>query len=141
MKKLELLPVSYKLELKLPYADRGVRAGFPSPAQDFMELALDFNRDMIKNPTASFYARVKGDSMQDEGIESGDILLIDRSITATSGSLAVCIIDGEFTLKRVVKRGNRVTLMPANRDYSQIEITEENEFAVWGVVLYVIKWV
>jgi len=134
-------PIQCETERSLPlhFADEGVRAGFPSPAQDFMEQALDFNRDMIKNPDATFYARVKGDSMIDDGISNGDILVIDRSLSSQNGSLAVCAIDGEFTLKRIKVIDSEIYLMPANRAYNPIKITEGQEFIVWGIVLYVIK--
>ncbi len=125
--------------LSLHFADEGVPAGFPSPAQDFMEQALDFNRDMIKNPDATFYARVKGDSMIDDGISNGDILVIDRSLDSKNGSLAVCAVDGEFTLKRIKIVDSEIYLTPANRAYDPIHITEGQEFIVWGIVIYVIK--
>ncbi len=125
--------------LSLHFADEGVPAGFPSPAQDFMEQALDFNRDMIKNPDATFYARVKGDSMIDDGISNGDILVIDRSLDSKNGSLAVCAIDGDFTLKRIKLVDSEIYLTPANRAYDPIHITEGQEFIVWGIVIYVIK--
>ncbi len=137
--KLSIYKAETKTSLPLPFADEGVKAGFPSPAQDFMAEPLDFNRDIVKNPEATFYARVSGDSMKDEGIKTGDILLIDRSKRATNGSLAVSMIDGDFTLKRIKKEGNRLFLMPANSAYDPIEITESNEFVVWGVVDYIIK--
>ena len=104
-----------------------------------MEQALDFNRDMIKNPDATFYARVKGESMIDEGIKSGDILVIDRSLTAQNGTLAVCAINGEFTLKRLKVENQKISLIPANKEFSPIHITEGDSFILWGVVTYVIK--
>ncbi len=136
---MELFSCKTLEPLSLPFADEGVQAGFPSPAQDFMEHALDFNRDMIKNPDATFYARVKGDSMKDEGIHSGDILVVDRSIDAKNGLLAVCAVDGEFTLKRIQLEANRVTLIPANDEFSPIVVEEDQEFIFWGAVIYVIK--
>ena len=139
MMKLQLLPCSIETPLPLPFAEQGIRAGFPSPAQDFMELALDFNRDMIKNPLATFYARVKGDSMIDDGINDGDMLLIDRSLASNEGTLAVCALDGEFTLKRIHRDGDKLFLMPANSDFKPIEVTADQEFSIWGVVLYIIK--
>ena len=139
MIKLQLLPCSIETPLPLPFAEQGIRAGFPSPAQDFMELALDFNRDMIKNPLATFYARVKGDSMIDDGINDGDMLLIDRSLSATEGTLAVCALEGEFTLKRIHRDGDKLFLMPANANFKPIEVTADQEFTIWGVVLYIIK--
>ncbi len=137
--KLEIFTADTSTELPLPFADQGIKAGFPSPAQDFMDSPLDFNRDMIKHPEATFYARVIGDSMKDEGITEGDILVIDRALESRHGSLAVCAVDGEFTLKRIKIDGERLFLMPANERYSPIEVTEANEFMVWGVVDYIIK--
>ena len=139
MRSLFIYRCSVDTNLSLAYAEQGVRAGFPSPAQDFMELALDFNRDMIKNPLSTFYARVKGTSMIDDGIDDGDILVIDRSLEVREGALVVSAIDGEFTLKRIHKDGNRLFLMPANREFNPIEIKEEQDFMVWGVVIYIIK--
>lgn len=121
------------------FADGGVRAGFPSPAQDFLEHSLDFNRDMIKNPDSTFYARVVGNSMIDEGINTGDILVVDRSLEAHERTLAVCAVDGEFTLKRIHQDGERLFLMPANREFFPIEVKPGQNFEVWGVVLYIIK--
>ncbi len=95
---MEIIECTISEPLTLPFTDEGVQAGFPSLAQYFMEHALDFNRDMIKNPDTTFYARVKGDSMIDEGISTGGILVIDKSIDAKDGLLSVCAIDGEFTL-------------------------------------------
>lgn len=136
---LELLTAATDCTAALLFADQGVRAGFPSPAQDFLEHSLDFNRDMIKNPDSTFYARVVGTSMIEDGIDPGDMLLIDRSLEAREGTLAVCAIDGEFTLKRIHQEDDRLFLMPANREFSPIEVKEGSSFEVWGVVLYIIK--
>ena len=128
-----------ELELELPYIDGGIPAGFPSPAEDFSELTLDLNKELVKHPSSTFYARVKGWSMRDEGINDDDILVIDKSIEPKDGALAVCYVDGEFTLKRIKKNGTDLFLMPANNDFSPIPITEENDFMVWGIVTYVIS--
>lgn len=126
--------------LPLIYADGGIQAGFPSPAQDYISESIDPNRTLIKHPASTFYAKVVGDSMSGEGITEGDILIIDRSIEAEHGDLAVCCIDGEFTLKRLcLNRGNKIYLMPSNRKYNPIEVTKDNDFMVWGVVIYTIK--
>lgn len=127
-------------ELPLQFADGGIRAGFPSPAQDYITESIDLNSTLISHPASTFYAKVVGDSMSGEGITEGDILIIDRSIEAEHGDLAVCCLDGEFTLKRLcLNRGNKIYLMPSNRNYKPIEVTPENEFTVWGVVIYTIK--
>lgn len=116
-----------------------VRAGFPSPAEDYSTTKLDLNRELIKNPASTFYARVSGLSMVDEGINEGDLLVIDKSIEPYDGCLAVCYIDGEFTLKRFEKHSSYALLVPANRDFKPIKVTEDNDFCIWGVVTYIIK--
>ncbi|MCQ2276570.1 MAG: translesion error-prone DNA polymerase V autoproteolytic subunit [Bacteroidales bacterium] len=117
----------------------GIHAGFPSPAEDFAEPTLDLNRYVIKNPASTFYARIKGDSMEGADIHDGDIVVIDKSLEPSDGSIAVCFIDGEFTLKRIRIEQNRVWLQPANPNFPAIEVTEENHFVVWGIVTYIIK--
>lgn len=116
-----------------------VRAGFPSPAEDYSTTKLDLNRELIKNPASTFYARVSGLSMVDEGINEGDLLVIDKSIEPYDGCLAVCYIDGEFTLKRFEKHSSYALLVPANREFKPIKVTENNDFCIWGVVTYLIK--
>ncbi len=123
----------------LPLSTSGVSAGFPSPADDFMDLKLDLNRELVKNPASTFYARVSGVSMIDEGINDGDLLVIDKSIEPYNGCLAVAYIDGEFTLKRFENHGDYALLVPANKNYKPIRITSDNDFMIWGVVCYVIK--
>ncbi len=127
------------VNLELPYVDEGIAAGFPSPAQDYMDLTLDLNKALIKHPSATFYGRVKGDSMMEAGIEDGDILVIDRSIDFQDGLTAVCFIDGEFTVKKLKIEKDRIWLVPANKAYKPIEVTKENEFVIWGIVTFVIK--
>ncbi len=126
--------------LPLVFADDGVRAGFPSPAQDYIRDSIDLNRTLIKHPASTFYAKVVGDSMSGEGITEGDILIIDRSIEPEHGDLAVCCLNGEFTLKRLcLNRGDCIYLMPSNRKFRPIEVTRDDDFIVWGVVIYTIK--
>lgn len=137
---LEILTPDFSTSLSLQYADAGIRAGFPSPAQDYISETIDLNKDLIRHPASTFYGRVVGDSMIDEGIEEGDILVIDKSIEPEDNDLAVCCLDGEFTLKRInITRDNRIYLMPSNRRYKPIEVTPDNEFMVWGIVTYTIK--
>ncbi|MBQ3121804.1 MAG: translesion error-prone DNA polymerase V autoproteolytic subunit [Bacteroidaceae bacterium] len=123
----------------IEYSDNRVSAGFPSPAEHTSTVKLDLNKELIKNPASTFYARVKGVSMIDAGIDDGDLIVIDKSIEPYNGCLAVCYIDGEFTVKRFEKHKDYCLLVPANKDYNPIRITSENEFIIWGVVTYVIK--
>lgn len=133
----------YKIDtntcLPLPYAEEGIKAGFPSPAQDYMSEVIDLNKELIKNPATTFYAKVVGDSMKDEDIKNGDILIVDKSLELKNEDLAVCYIDGEFTLKRVLLESDRVWLVPSNPDYPKIEVTVKNEFIIWGIVTFTIK--
>jgi len=123
--------------LELPLAN-DISAGFPSPAEEYLELSLDLNKALIDNPSSTFFGRVKGHSMRDAGIFDGDIIVIDKSLNPTNGQKAVCYIDGEFTLKTLKVDKSGVWLMPANADFKPLRITEENDFMVWGIVTYVI---
>ena len=119
--------------------EQGISAGFPSPADDFKEVRLSLDKELVKNKEATFYAKVSGDSMIGAGLDNGDLLIIDRSLNPENGKIAVCLIDGEFTVKRIKKDKDRLYLMPENKKYKRIEIKEENELIIWGVVEYVIK--
>lgn len=120
-------------------AQDGIHAGFPSPAQDYMNQCIDLNRELVRHPAATFYGRVVGDSMQDAGVNEGDILVIDKSLEPREGSMAVCFIDGEFALKFISFKDDALYLLPANEKYPPIKVTEANDFTVWGIVTYVIK--
>ena len=120
-------------------AQEGIHAGFPSPANDYMTQAIDLNKDLVRHPAATFYGRVVGDSMIDAGVDEGDILVIDKALEAQDGDMAVCFVDGEFTLKYLRFRENGLMLVPANPRYPSIEIDEGSDFMMWGVVTYVIK--
>lgn len=139
MKKIRIHRIDISSSLPLQYADEGIRAGFPSPAQDYMELAIDLNKELIRNPASTFYGRVVGDSMREEGIEEDDILVIDKSLDLADNDLAVCFIDGEFTVKRVRLESDAVWLVPSNDAYPPIRVTADNQFMVWGIVTYTIK--
>lgn len=139
MSELQLHHIKQGAELKLPYANEGIRAGFPSPAQDYIEQAIDLNKELIKHPASTFFGKVVGDSMNDEGIEEGDILVIDKSLELINGDLAVCFIDGDFTVKRVKLESDAAYLIPSNPNYPTIKVTQENDFIVWGIVTYTIK--
>lgn len=115
-----------------------VSAGFPSPADDYIENSLDLNEHLIKHPAATFFVRVTGDSMIGAGINSGDILIVDRSVSAVNGSIIVAVVNGEFTVKRLAGRGGVILLCPENPAYEPIEVKNGVEFEVWGVVMHVI---
>lgn len=112
----------------------GVSAGFPSPAEDYIEQHLDLNDLLIQNPAATFFVRVNGDSMTGAGINHEDILIVDRSLEPTSGKIVVAVIDGEFTVKRLYIDDNSCRLLAENPDYPAIEVTEESGCEVWGIV-------
>lgn len=137
---IELFEADVATSMPLAFADGGIRAGFPSPAQDYITETIDLNRDLIPHPTSTFYGRVVGDSMSGEGITDGDILIIDKSIEPENGDLAVCCLDGEFTLKRLrIMRDGSIFLIPSNPHYKPIDVSTASKFMVWGVVLYTIK--
>ena len=120
-------------------AQEGISAGFPSPADDFKELRISIDREVVKNEEATFYARVSGESMQGAGLDDGDLLVIDRSLEPQDSKIAVCFIDGEFTVKRLKVQEDCVYLIPENPKYQPIKVTEENELIIWGMVTYVVK--
>ena len=117
----------------------GIKAGFPSPAEDFQDQSIDLNKVLVRNPSSTFYARVKGNSMKDAGINEGDLLVIDKSLEPVDGKIAVCFIDGEFTVKRIKIGIDCCFLVSANSDFKPIKVTAENDFLIWGVVIHVIK--
>tara|TARA_Y100000768_G_scaffold368189_1_gene331924 strand:+ start:420 stop:851 length:432 start_codon:yes stop_codon:yes gene_type:complete len=119
--------------------EQGISAGFPSPADDFKEVRISLDKELIKNKEATFYARVSGDSMVGAGLDDGDLLVIDRSLNPENGKIAVCFIDGDFTVKRIKKEKGKFYLIPENKKYKAIELNEDNELIIWGVVEYVIK--
>ncbi|MEN9907302.1 MAG: hypothetical protein RLZZ540_443 [Bacteroidota bacterium] len=137
--KLSFYKPDYESELRIPFIPDGVSAGFPSPAADFMENNIDLNKELSENPLATFYIKVKGNSMIDAGINDKDVLIVDRSIEPQDSKIAICFIDGEFTVKRIKLEKDCLYLMPENSNYSPIKVTEENELIIWGIVTYVIK--
>ncbi|MBP8849397.1 MAG: translesion error-prone DNA polymerase V autoproteolytic subunit [Breznakibacter sp.] len=127
-------------ELELPFVSSEISAGFPSPADDFIDTGIDLNKELIKNPYSTFYGRVRGDSMKDLGIHNGDLLVIDKSLEPQNGKIAVCYIDGEFTVKTIKIENDCCWLVPANENYKPIKVTADNNFMVWGIVINVIKY-
>lgn len=136
MTTVRVIPIQ-KLDLRLPlYA--GVSAGFPSPADDYVETHLDVGAYLVKNPTATFFVRVQGESMIGASIHPGDILVVDRSLPAVHNSIIIAVINEEFTVKRLHQSGRTIKLLPANPAYQPITIGEGDEFRVWGVVAHVL---
>lgn len=138
-KELEIFSAETETDLELPLLPFPISAGFPSPALDFIDLSIDLNKQLIEHPSATFYGRVKGESMKNAGINDGDLLVIDKSIEPADGKIAVCYLDGEFTLKRIKITLEGVWLMPENESYKPIKIEEGNTLTVWGIVTYIIK--
>ena len=136
---LEFLVPGMGNPLGLPYFDGGISAGFPSPADDFKEDRISLDRELVNDPEATFFARVNGDSMQGAGMDDGDLLVIDKSIEAYDGCIAVCFVDGDFTVKRIKKQKDHIELLPENPKYRLIRITEENNLVIWGVVTNIVK--
>ncbi len=123
----------------IPLYSESVKAGFPSPADDFIDKTIDLNELLIKHPAATFFVRVKGDSMINAGIFSGDVLVVDKALDAKNGSIVIAVIDGDLTVKRLHKNAGQVQLVPENDNFPIINITSEMSFQIWGVVKTVIR--
>lgn len=136
---LDIYTVAVSENMLCPYVEDGISAGFPSPANDHIDIAIDLNQELIKHPSATFFGRVKGDSMQDLGISDGDLLVIDKSLKPVNNHIVVCFIDGEFVMKTIRFAEDCCWLIPANDKYQPIRVTADNDFEVWGVVIHVIK--
>lgn len=124
--------------MKLQLFLNPVPAGFPSPAADYIDKSIDLNEVLIKNKPATFLVKALGDSMIGAGIFSGDILIVDKSITPANKNIVVAILNGEFTVKRFIKEKNKILLRPENSKYKDFEINLEDDFKIWGVVTFVI---
>ncbi len=122
-----------------PLMAHRVRAGFPSPAGDYVERRIDLNRELIQHPEATFFLRAQGNSMVDAGIADGDMLVVDRAIAAQHDHIVIATVDGEFTVKRLYRRGEQVMLLAENPDFPPIELNDGQEMAIWGVVTHIIK--
>lgn len=133
---LELLPLYLPELLELPISQSYVAAGFPSPAEDYLEDKINLQKVLIRNPTATYLVRVRGESMRDARLHDGDILVVDRSLKPRDGHIIIGVVDGEFTVKRFLKRGEQVFLYPANEAYPPLEIKEGMDFQPWGVVVW-----
>ena len=134
----EIYGFDQKRKIIRPLFMCGISAGFPSPADDYIERLLDLNELLIKNPPATFFVKVAGDSMTGAGINDGDILIVDRSIEATNRKIVIAAVNGELTVKRLVKKNISCSLVAENPNYESLEINEESQCEIWGVVTSVI---
>lgn len=136
---IEIFTPDFGTDMPLQLASGFVPAGFPSPAADFEENSLDLNSYLVKHKSSTFYAKVKGDSMKDAGIHDGDLLVVDRSLEPANRDIALCYIDGEYTVKRIIFEGEVIWLTPENEKYEPIRVDKENELIIWGIVISVVK--
>jgi len=135
---IELIPASIATELNLPFVGN-ISAGFPSPADDFLDIGIDLNADLIKHPASTFYGRIRGNSLNDLFIFDGDLVIIDKSLQPQNGKIAVCYVDGAFTAKVLKIEPDCILLLPANAEYKPIKVTEDNSFIIFGIITYIIK--
>lgn len=140
MKRKQTKPSAKKKKiLRIPLALSPVKAGFPSPAEDFFDGNLDLNEHLIEHPAATFFVKVDGDSMKNAGIFSGDMLVVDRSVVPVDRKIVIAVVDGELTVKRLRKKGKRLLLVAENPDFEPIEVSGEQELMIWGVVTSVVR--
>lgn len=125
--------------LELPYVDGGIRAGLPTHAQEYISETIDLNSEIVKHPSATFYGKVIGNSMEEEGIYPGDILVVDRSLEPEQGDLVVCSINGDFTVKRIRIENDHAWLIASNQTFKPMLIHDGSTFKVWGVVTHTIR--
>ena len=123
---------------ELPLYSDLISAGFPSPAEDYIDKKLDLNEYLIKNRPATFLVKVNGNSMINSGIYDGDILVVDRSAEPANNKIVIGVIDGEFTVKRIIKKAKKLFLQPENENFNPIEITKDMDFKIWGIVTFAI---
>jgi len=123
---------------KIPCFDAQISAGFPTATDDHIEKMIDLNEHLVAHPAATFFVKVEGNSMQDANIYSGDLLIVDRALIAKNRDIVVAMLNGEFTVKRLIKKETSISLVAENKNYSPIHITQESDFQIWGVVSYVI---
>ncbi|MBN3039552.1 MAG: translesion error-prone DNA polymerase V autoproteolytic subunit [Candidatus Omnitrophica bacterium] len=138
MKVKKIYSFEKKVRQKHPLFIASISAGFPSPADDYIDKKLDLNEFLIKNPAATFFVKVEGDSMLKAGIHSGDILIVDRSLRPVNNRIVIARLNGELTVKRIRKIKGEVHLTPENDDFESVKVSEDMDFEVWGVVTQVI---
>ncbi len=122
----------------LPFYSSLISAGFPSPADDHLQNKLDLNAHLVKHPAATFFVRVQGESMRDANVHDGDILVVDKAEPATHNKIVIAVLNGEYVCKRLYKRGGVLRLLPENPAFKPIEITEDMDFEIWGVVTHIL---
>ena len=122
--------------LKIPIPNSFISAGFPSPADDYTEGSIDLNEHLIRNPFSTFFLRVRGDSMINAGIHNQDLIIVDKSLYAKPGNIVIAMVDGEFTVKRLVRQSDELYLKPENNNYPDIKFTDHDDIQIWGVVTY-----
>jgi DNA polymerase V len=122
----------------IPFFSSAVAAGFPSPADDYIERKLDLHKHLVKHPAATFFVKASGHSMTKAGILDGDLLVVDRSLEAADGKIVIAALNGELTVKRILKRSGKLFLVPENDEFTPIEVKEEMDLQIWGVVSHVI---
>lgn len=135
---LDIRAIENSDDITLQAFESRIQAGFPSPTQGMFGDTIDLNQVLITNPAATFCARVTGNSMTDAGINDGDILIIDKSLEPHHGDIAVCFIDGDFTVKRITIKDDGLYLTPANKAFPELAVSPESNFMVWGVVSHII---
>lgn len=138
-KVVDIALANQEYNLELPLAEAGISAGFPSPALDFSDATIDLNQHLIKNASSTYIGRVNGDSLKNIGIMNNSLLVIDKSRIPNNNDIAVCFIDGDFTLKRIHKKKNELWLLPENESYPPIQVKEGNQLIIWGIVTHCIN--
>tara|TARA_Y100001970_G_scaffold163819_1_gene200215 strand:+ start:308 stop:742 length:435 start_codon:yes stop_codon:yes gene_type:complete len=138
LNKNEIINFRKSKKTKIKLYTTSISAGFPSPAEDHMDISLDINEYLVKHPSSTFYIYVKGDSMIDSGIFDGDLLIVDRSLEVKSNSVVVAVIDGDFTVKKIKKDSGNLYLIPQNKKYKPILLENNMDFQIWGIVTHTI---
>ena len=138
LRKKNFIKLDNKTKHKIQLYASSISAGFPSPAEDHMDVGLDINEYLIKHPSSTFYIYVKGDSMINSGIFDGDLMIVDRSLEAKSNSVIIAVLNGDFTVKKIKKENNKIYLIPDNKKYNPILLDDSTDFQIWGVVTHTI---
>jgi DNA polymerase V len=138
MRVSEIFGFEKRTKQEIPLFLANIKAGFPSPADDYVDMKLDLNEFIVKHPAATFFVRVEGESMINAGIFSGDILVVDRALEPADKKIVIAHINGELTVKRIRMNGNEIFLVPENPEFEPIKVGREDGLGIWGVVTYVL---